>query len=333
MAGSGGRGAEGLTDVVYITGYPRSGTTILGSALGEADGVFHAGEIRFLWERTLVHGVRRCGCGEPVTGCQLWKRVLADVAAEVSGSRSGDLVKLGATVHGWQRQGVWPGNERALIDGTLTGPAAEGAERYAAVLSSLYGRISDATGASVIVDSSKWVGDAALLRTVPDVSPFIVHITRDPRAVALSRQRKLMTRHGMMNSLRRRWSVASDSLEWSRVTLMSEALLRSGRAGVSIRYEDLMSNPAGMTRELRDAGLPIGDVPFIGRDAIVLGTNHTLGGNRSRFVRGQARLQVDARWGSELRATDRLIVSALTIRTRRRYGYPSSPPPPAAQGS
>src|SRR4029077_18987486 len=57
---------------------------------------------------------------------------------------------------------------------------------YAEVAGRLYRAIAAATGARVIVDTSKRTGDAALLRCLPGVGPRVLHVVRDPRAVAYS---------------------------------------------------------------------------------------------------------------------------------------------------
>ena len=43
-----------MTDVLYLLGKGRSGSTLLSMALGELDGFFAAGELRFFWRRGLV---------------------------------------------------------------------------------------------------------------------------------------------------------------------------------------------------------------------------------------------------------------------------------------
>ena len=59
------------TVVLYIAGTGRSGSTLLASILGEVEGVFAAGEVRYLWQRGLAER-RLCGCGVPVRDCPVW---------------------------------------------------------------------------------------------------------------------------------------------------------------------------------------------------------------------------------------------------------------------
>jgi len=72
-------------------------------------------------------------------------------------------------------------------ESNLTPP---GLARYAEMTAALYRRVADVTGAGVIIDSSKRPSDGALLRLLPGIDTYIVHLVRDPRAVAYSRQRK-----------------------------------------------------------------------------------------------------------------------------------------------
>ena len=65
--------------VLNLTGGGRSGSTVIGNVLAQAEGFVHVGEICYLWNR----GVRLnalCGCGQPFDQCPLWSEVMADPA-------------------------------------------------------------------------------------------------------------------------------------------------------------------------------------------------------------------------------------------------------------
>jgi hypothetical protein len=61
--------------VLYIAGSGRSGSTILDNTLGQIDGFFSVGELRYIWERGLIED-RLCGCGERVHQCPFWAAAL-----------------------------------------------------------------------------------------------------------------------------------------------------------------------------------------------------------------------------------------------------------------
>src|SRR5919112_111664 len=61
--------------VLYIAGDGRSGSTLLARILGQADGAFSAGEVRYLWERGMWEN-RTCECGRAFADCPFWSRVV-----------------------------------------------------------------------------------------------------------------------------------------------------------------------------------------------------------------------------------------------------------------
>jgi hypothetical protein len=64
--------------VLYSLGYGRSGSTVLGMALGQHPGIVNLGEIsvlpRFVPGPTYV-APRACGCLQPLDHCPYWKGV------------------------------------------------------------------------------------------------------------------------------------------------------------------------------------------------------------------------------------------------------------------
>ncbi len=60
--------------ILYIGGWGRSGSTLLDLMLGQAPGVFSAGEIREIWQSGLVEN-RPCGCEQPFRDCSFWQAV------------------------------------------------------------------------------------------------------------------------------------------------------------------------------------------------------------------------------------------------------------------
>jgi len=61
--------------VLSIVGEGRSGSTVLAAILGELPGVFDAGELHWVWGRSLIEQ-RRCGCGRPPAECPVWSPVV-----------------------------------------------------------------------------------------------------------------------------------------------------------------------------------------------------------------------------------------------------------------
>ena len=298
-----------MTDVLYLLGKGRSGSTLLSMALGELDGIFAAGELRFFWRRGLVED-RRCACGERISGCGVWGAVaerVADLDAEAVARDSEAVFR-------------WAASPRLLL-GRTSGWAAFG--RWSAATARLIDAVAEVTGAEVIVDSSKWPTDPGVLGRVDAISPFSLLLVRDPRAVAWSWQRTKA--HHDLEQPREmdRFPAWHSGLSWtSRNIVAGLAARRSPGPRMTVRYEDFTADPAaGLTR--------IGQ--FLGRDVDLTGVldgptlrvteGHTLAGNPTRFGGSEVTIRADDEWRRGLSTRDRRTVSTLTWPLRRRYGY------------
>jgi Sulfotransferase family len=309
--------------VLYIMGWGRSGSTIMDNLLGGIDGFFSVGELSYLWERGLVEG-RRCGCGRPVRECEVWSRVLL----AGFGDALGDEVDPQRVVR-WQRDAVRVRHTPGLIRYPRHAPTGRPAlDSYVAVSARLLRATADVTGARVIVDSSKRPSDGALLRLVPGVDPYFVQLVRDPRAVAYSwRRRKAQPDRPRPADLVQHSAVDS-TLSWLGWNAAAEALrLRHGRArSLLLRYEDFVERPraalAAMTELVGEAGAA---VPIEGERTGLLGSNHTVSGNPSRFRTGRVELRADDEWLTRQPAVDRLVATAVALPLLHRYGYALRP--------
>ncbi|MGH2739322.1 MAG: sulfotransferase [Actinomycetota bacterium] len=307
-----------MTKVLYIVGWGRSGSTILGNVLGELDGFFHTGELWGLWG-SFEKGpegfhARRCGCGERVEDCEIWGPALRTCASGL----------YPAEVKRWYKKVVRLRYTVRLIRGRpATGTSREALAAYLELLNCLYATIADATDSRVIVDSSSRPPDAAVLRMLSGVRPYFLHMVRDPRAVAYSwtRQtlrpdtRRELPRHGSTNS----------TINWLTWNLAAEMLgRRNGSEGyLRIRYEDFVRDPRETVLAIADfVGEPRNELPFIDGRTARLGTNHTVWGNPVRFSSGDVEIRDDREWREALGAVPRVIATVMALPRLRRYGYP-----------
>ena len=159
--------ADDGVKVIYIAGWGRSGSTLLDTLLGQIDGFFSTGELRYVWERGVI-GNWTCGCQRSVKTCPLWSAVLNAVAEDRDAAR---------TIVDWQRQATRFRHTRRLLDQTSDDLGRDRAlHSYVTVMQRLFSAIREATGARVIVDSSKRPSDAAALTLVPNLQLYVVHL-------------------------------------------------------------------------------------------------------------------------------------------------------------
>lgn len=305
------------TNVLYVAGMGRSGSTLIERAIAQLPGACGVGELVFLWDR----GVRRderCGCGERFSACSFWQRVGK------------------AAFDGWDQVDVdeVTGLAREVDDlrdvvGLATPIASrrfrERQRRYLDHYERLYAAIREVSGCDVVVDTSKLTPLAYNLRRSALIDLRVLQLVRDPRAVAHSWTKKVRRpdvpdRAAYMPTYRPLYM----ALLWTGHNALLELLHRLGPAAGRLRYEDFVADPrSALQRVAALAGLDAsGDaLDFVTDAGLVLGTVHTVSGNPSRFQTGLIPLRRDDAWREGLSAPNRRIVTALTLPGRRMYGY------------
>lgn len=296
--------------VLYVLGRGRSGSTIFGNVLGELDGFFCGGEIRFLWDPVVVRN-STCGCGSIIFECPVWSSVLARV-------RDVDLDQVVA----WQHAIVKEHNTVRLLR-QRAGRPWRALEGYAGVMRRLYEALADVTGARVIVDTSKRPSYAAFLGTLDDFDPYYVHLVREPRASAYSwHNRRYASARGDGEVHRR--SALDATIRWDLLNLGSEAVLRRAGAerSLRLRYEDFVAAPRATVDATRALmGEDGGNSPFIDERTVALGINHSIAGNPSRFSTGVLVLKDSSDWREGQSRLDRWVATAIALPFLHRYGY------------
>jgi len=294
--------------VLYITGWCRNGSTIIGNVLNEVKGFFHTGELSFLWKNAYGNGSNTfCGCGEALTRCGIWSKVLEEETppGQTPASHAREVVKRQTkavrTRHTWN----------ILRQGTRS----EDVRGYAATLSRAYHAIAKATGSHTIVDSGKLPSEAALLAHVEGITPYYLYLVRDPRAAAHSWTK---TKQYVVPM-----STFRSTAYWVGFNLASEAVIRNApERSFFLRYEDFIADPATVVEGLlRLVGEEGAANPVQGR-TVNLGKNHTVTGNPDRFRSGPTLLRPeDDAWRKELPSRARALTQALSWPLMARYGY------------
>jgi hypothetical protein len=310
---------EDRIKVLYIAGTGRSGSTILGNVLNRLDGFFSVGEFYAVWSRVLLNeGL--CSCGVPYAECEVWGTVLNKAfggTARVD-ARAMERVQEASTRLRYAPLMLIPWGRRLL--------ASRWKDRYQDNLERLYRAIQHTTGSRVIVDGSKLPLYGYVLETMPAIDLYVVHLVRDPRAVAYSWLRK-KSRPAVKGQayMPRRYSLGS-SLGWAASSVLTEELWeRSPERYLVLRYEDFVERPQESVRRILDlVQEEVTSLPFVSERAIELGINHNVGGNPSRFETGTVELRLDEEWVSRIKLSDSKMVTSLTFPLLRKYGYPIS---------
>lgn len=304
----------GRIKVLYSAGWGRNGGTLLDRTLGEVEGFVSLGEFRMVWRKGLINN-ELCNCGAPFRECPFWRRVFERAFGGMEAVDPEAMHRLAESVDKtrhlpWLLLPWRPGRFQSRLD------------EYRRVLGRLYRAIHQESEGKVMVDSSRFAGTALVLRSLPEIELYTLHLVRDSRASCFSWQRKKRRLEvvGEVQYLKR-YGIFESSFWWALRNLTVEALKRPGRYKF-LRYEDFVEAPSNSLEELVTfLGEEGGELPIDDSRSIVFGESHTQSGNPDRFQRGPVEIRLDDEWRSGMTAGKKLLVTLLTFPLLLRYGY------------
>ena len=310
--------------LVYIGGTWRSGSTLLERMLASIPGFWSVGELAFVWDWGLKRN-NPCRCGARFRDCVFWNHV-GDVAYDGWKRVDADeATRLRSTVDRHRNLGRIVGLRcQARLAADMTA--------YLDLTSRLYQAVCEVSGASVIVDSSKSLSYALVLRRLPCIDLRLVHLVRRSHGVAHSWSRQIDTpslahSDSFMSTHPPTWSVGF----WIADNLLYDAFAGRFSIATRLRYEQLVADPrVQLAKLLEHLGLTAADqtLDFLKGDSADLLPTHGIAGNPMFFEQGRVSLRVDDEWRTSMSPRRRLMISAATWPLLKHYGYSLAPGAP-----
>lgn len=309
--------------VLFIVGYQRSGTTLLDRLLGNSPELLSGGELLHIWAQGLVAD-RHCSCGARFSDCSFWQTVGHSSFSSLTPAEVNRIAEFLSYLTSTYR--MW----RLFTKRTRHSFLNSAPANFYDITERLYRNMLDVSARQVVVDSTKAAAYLMFLAQIRSIDIHVVHLVRDPRAVAHSLLRHVeipyedggsLPRHGAVRSAVL-WLIWNAAAEW--------VARRLGLPYTRIRYEDLVRSPDGIISDLRTeiigqhADLDREREKLSGDENTELAAVHTMGGNPMRFQRGRIRIVEDTAWTTGSR-TRQVIVGAITLPLRWRYGYRTVP--------
>lgn len=305
--------------VIYIMGAGHSGSTLLDIVLSNHRNVVGVGELYKLhrsgWHRD---DNRRCSCGKSIHDCAFWRSIHEKLSAVEDGHVDNYL----------NLQRKYERNFTAWLRLTFPHPRVmSGLSDYGRRTAELLEAIKEASGKSVIVDSSKIPRRAYALLQNPSVDLRVIHLVRDGRACIWS-QMKPRAKDVEGGSPRDFEPVPAirTTRNWISTNLQAEAVRAkmSSENFVRVRYEDFVRFSDDTLADIgRITGLDLEDVAADLRYSRPMSAGHSVGGNRIRMCTGLT-LNPDFAWTKGLSETENRRFWSLAGWLAQRYGYEKS---------
>lgn len=301
--------------VLNISGWGRSGSTIVGSVMGQFDSFFYGGELRNIWNMSLIRN-RLCGCGVEFKECELWRKIFDEAFGGMEKVNAKKITKIMQSTT----------RSRHILLKFLPMADKIFVSRLGAYLEhvkKLFSSIWSVTGSRVIVDSSKSSLYGYALSLINEIDVYVVHLIRDPRGVAYSRQKTMLQPNNGEEVYMQKFSTFDSSLIWDIRNIATESYWKSKpKKYLMIRYEDFASHPKKTVSKVLDfIGESPSLSPFIADNKIEIKSNHSVWGNPSRFKTGLVELKLDEEWKHKMGKLDKFVSTALTLPWLLKYGY------------
>jgi hypothetical protein len=304
--------------VVNIVGTTRSGSTLIELLLAQLPGFVDVGELRYLWFRRLAKdGNMLCGCGTLLRECPFWESVGTEAFGGWEQLDKTEVLTLARAVERERylpllvQPRLWPAYERRL-------------RAYAALLESLFRAIQAVSGARVVIDASKLLSHAVMLRHVDRLDVGFLHIVRDCRGVAFSWGKEVARPETVgAVSYMPRFGPAAVAARWTYDNAGAHLLGASGGRRAFMRYETFVERPRDELARVLGVLGEAGAAENLGAlaDEVTLEPTHSVCGNPMRFRTGPVPIAVDEQWRQDMPRRDVRAVTLLAWPLLRAYGY------------
>ena len=276
-----GDGNERLR-VIYISGWGRSGTTIVDRLLGQLPGFFSVGELRSLWDSD--PSTQLCSCGHTIAECPVWAPSLSGAIGGSTGKEFAAIPRVPRSV--WTEPRCARSMGLSLLHKTPDARTLEYGDR----LEDLYRQVAAPIRRETVVDSSKHPSEAQLLSRRCGIEMSLLHMVRIHRSSRTPGRRQ---RHGSGTEAPPDRGALSSTAWWTAWNLIIESTLapqlaeRYRRA----RYEDVIREPRPELVDIaRWAGGDPAALHFSENDEVLLEPGHLVAGNPNRSGTGRVKL-------------------------------------------
>lgn len=303
--------------IIYLIGTGHSGSTLLDIILGAHPQGAAVGEMIGI-SRWLKHEEKTdCSCGQNLKNCEFWSDVFASW-----GNREG---KRGISEYSslqiyYERTSMLSLFFRLFFKNSFY--KGSKAFNYFQLSAELFDALMGVGGVTFIIDSSKNLVRALSLSMNPHIDLFLIHIVRDPRAVANSYYKFNMGSNDLENGVGKVIYLLRMAITWLLYNLLCELMIIIVKKEryIQISYENMVREPKMILDRIgevvKENYLSVANKIMSGE---VLSVGHVVGGNR-KLRKKYITILMDDKWKKELSKFHQKAIWSITGIFARRYG-------------
>ncbi len=291
-----------MNQILYIAGYPRSGSTLLGNLLAENPQCFAIGEPVFLWHKNINNGY--CSCLLPLEECAFWAPI------------------LNSTPKTCQQpiDNTFDNSIGLKIKNKLT-PLLKTQVKLETTLclQYLYDSLFKKNPNQIIIDESKFSHYLYALLQLKNIEVNVIHLIRNPQAVAYSWTRKKYAAHS--DQLMNQYHPLATARRWLLENIFIEKVCSQIKY-LPVRYEDFVANPAETIQNIQQwVGLNETN-PFIhNQQAEIKKQPHLIASNPIGTRKGIIHIQPDDEWKLKLPIHWQFAIKLICWPLIKKYHY------------
>ena len=299
--------------VLYIAGIGRSGSTVLADILGSLPGAISIGELHHFWERGVCENWM-CADGRLFHDHPVWRAALGAARRADPDLSDVERLKRNRRLRAARHKLARYVPKRMQFD----------VISYIREFEYIYLSLETETGSSILVDSGKVPFHAALLQTSRNIDFRVLHLLRDPRAVAFARsfEKSSFGARGRPMQMRR-FSKTYSALRWIKRNHEAR-LLSLGGPYTRLSYSEFVTEPVdSVERVARELSLPtdLSSLNKIQTGGVSRSDKLSFSGNPNRLI-GDAKLQLknDESWKQGLSKFESAMIRFMCMPALQRFG-------------
>jgi len=280
------------TNIIYLMGAGRSGTTALATFLGNSKEVLTIGEMHQFFEH--ISEKKTCSCGEPLKECSFWSKVLQKLPQEYLDNPN----KYKNFCEQFEYHSSIP---KYLFNKY----SKQDIQEYTTINETIFKAIADNNPQKrYFLDSAKYIGRFLGLRKSSELNIKAIYVIRDVRGVINSFSKSVQTPRKPLSTI----------VYWLIINSIAEFVFRTSPKGtvIKLKYEDFIENPIKEFNRLEKfLEIDLTDIKEIIKNDKSFKMPHIVGGNRMKTNK-EIKFHKDIGWREKYSSATKLFYYLLS---------------------